>query len=95
MVVGLVDFVEICEGDVLCMLVNDLLDVVDLLLFDGVKVLYLEIFVLVELWFRVGVFVVVDNVEYSFDYFVYVCVLENGYLLVLFGGDVELLMWIC
>ncbi|WP_175965076.1 O-methyltransferase [Burkholderia sp. BCC0322] len=89
---GLADLVEIREGDALRTLAADLPDSVDLLLLDGAKALYPEVLALVEQRLRPGAFVVADNAEYSPDYLAYVRSLENGYLSVPFGGDVELSM---
>ena len=89
---GLADLVEIREGDALRTLAADLPDSVDLLLLDGAKALYPEVLALVERRLRPGAFVVADNAEYSPDYLAYVRSLENGYLSVPFGGDVELSM---
>ncbi|WP_423393544.1 O-methyltransferase [Burkholderia sp. LMG 21824] len=89
---GLADLVEIREGDALRTLAADLPDSVDLLLLDGAKALYPEVLALVERRLRPGAFVVADNAVYSPDYLAYVRSLENGYLSVPFGGDVELSM---
>ncbi|OXJ32555.1 methyltransferase [Burkholderia sp. HI2714] len=89
---GMVDLVEIREGDALRTLAADLPDSVDLLLLDGAKALYPEVLALVEQRLRPGAFVVADNADFSPDYLAYVRAPENGYLSVPFGGDVELSM---
>ena len=65
---GLIDLVEIREGDALQTLSVDLPETVDLLLLDGAKALYPEILSLVESRLRPGAFIVADNADYSPDY---------------------------
>ncbi|MGN6327670.1 MAG: O-methyltransferase [Rhodanobacter sp.] len=89
---GLIDLVEIREGDALQTLRRDLPDSVDLLLLDGAKSLYPEILGLVESRLRPGAFVVADNADYSPEYLAHVRSPEHGYLSTPFGGDVELSM---
>ncbi|VWD01524.1 O-methyltransferase [Burkholderia contaminans] len=89
---GMVDLVEIREGDALRTLAADLPDSVDLLLLDGAKALYPEVLALVEQRLRPGAFVVADNADFSPEYLAYVRAPENGYLSMPFGGDVELSM---
>ena len=87
---GLIDLVEIREGDALKTLAADLPDGIDLLLLDGAKSLYPEILALVESHLRPGAFIVADNADYSPDYLAYVRSPANGYLSTPFGGEVEL-----
>ncbi len=89
---GLIDLVEIREGDALRTLSLDLPDSIDLLLLDGAKALYPDILNLVENRLRPGAFIVADNADYSPDYLAYVRMTENGYMSTSFGGDVELSM---
>jgi len=89
---GLIDLVEIREGDALQTLRVDLPDTVDLLLLDGAKGLYPEILGLVESRLRPGAFIVADNADDSPDYLAYVRAPANGYLSTPFGEDVELSM---
>ena len=89
---GLIDLVEIREGDALKTLSVDLPEAVDLLLLDGAKGLYPEILSLVEYRLRPGAFVVADNVEYSPDYLARVRLPANGYMSTPFAEDVELSM---
>ncbi len=89
---GLIDLVEIREGDALQTLSVDLPDNVDLLLLDGAKALYPEILGLVESRLRHGAFIVADNADYSPDYLAYVRSPSKGYLSTAFGDDVELSM---
>jgi predicted O-methyltransferase YrrM len=65
---GLIDLVEIREGDALKTLSVDLPETIDVLLLDGAKALYPEILSLVESRLRQGAFIVADNADYSPDY---------------------------
>ena len=89
---GLIDLVEIREGDALQTLSADLPETVDLLLLDGAKALYPDILDLVEPYLRPGAIVVADNAGYSPDYLVRVRSPENGYMSMPFAADVELSM---
>jgi predicted O-methyltransferase YrrM len=89
---GLIDLVEIREGDALQTLQVDLPDTIDLLLLDGAKALYPDILALIESRLRPGAFVVADNADYSPDYLAHVRSPANGYLSTPFGEDVELSM---
>jgi predicted O-methyltransferase YrrM len=89
---GLIDLVEIREGDALQTLRVDLPDTVDLLLLDGAKALYPDILGLVESRLKPGAFIVADNAGYSPDYLAHVRAPGGGYLSTPFGEDVELSM---
>jgi predicted O-methyltransferase YrrM len=89
---GLIDLVEIRQGDALQTLNIDLPEKVDLLLLDGAKALYPEILKLVESRLRPGAFIVADNADYSPDYLEYVRSPATGYMSTPFGDDVELSM---
>jgi predicted O-methyltransferase YrrM len=89
---GLIDLVEIREGDALQTLSADLPETVDLLLLDGAKALYPEILSLVERHLRPGAFIVADNADYSPDYLARVRSPVNGYISTPFAEDVELSM---
>jgi predicted O-methyltransferase YrrM len=89
---GLIDLVEIREGDALRTLSVDLPETVDLLLLDGAKALYPEILRLVESRLKPGAFIVADNADYSPDYLAYVRSPANGYMSTPFAEDVELSM---
>src|SRR5579863_4266507 len=65
---GLIDLVEIREGDALQTLSVDLPDTIDLLLLDGAKSLYPEILSLVESRLGPGGLIVADNAHFSPDY---------------------------
>lgn len=87
---GLIDLVEIRQGDALQTLAVDLPDTIDLLLLDGAKALYPEILDLVESRLRPGAFVVADNADDSPDYLARVRSPAGGYLSTPFAEDVEL-----
>lgn len=89
---GLIDLVDIREGDALQTLRTGLPGSVDLLLLDGAKALYPEVLALVEHTLKKGAFVIADNAEYSPEYLDYVRSPANGYLSVPFAEDVELSM---
>jgi predicted O-methyltransferase YrrM len=87
---GLIDLVDIREGDALKTLSADLPDPIDLVLLDGAKALYPEILDLVEGHLRPGAIVVADNADFSPDYLARVRTLGNGYMSTAFAEDVEL-----
>ncbi|WP_316238626.1 O-methyltransferase [Bradyrhizobium sp. SZCCHNR1015] len=89
---GLLDLVEIREGDALRTLSTDLPETIDLALLDGAKPLYGDILALLESRLRAGAFIMADNADDSPDYLAYVRSPSNGYLSVPFGDDVELSM---
>src|ERR1700722_2299546 len=89
---GLLDLVEIREGDALGTLRGDLPETIDLLLLDGAKALYPDILNLVESRLRPGAFVVADNADHSPDYLARVRSPANGYMSTPFGEEVELSM---
>jgi predicted O-methyltransferase YrrM len=89
---GLIDLVEIREGDALRTLSVDLPETIDLLLLDGAKALYPEILSLLESRLKHGAFIIADNADYSPDYLSHVRSSANGYLSVPFAEDVELSM---
>jgi predicted O-methyltransferase YrrM len=87
---GLVDLVEIREGDALQTLSIDLPDTIDLLLLDGAKSLYPEILSLVESRLRPGAVIVADNADHSPEYLAHVRAPANGYVSTPFAEDVEM-----
>ena len=89
---GLIDLVEIRQGDALKTLSVDLPETIDLLLLDGAKALYPEILSLVESRLRPGALIVADNADYSPDYLARVRSPAEGYLSTPFAEDVELSM---
>jgi predicted O-methyltransferase YrrM len=89
---GLSDLVEIREGDALETLARDLPDTIDFVLLDGAKMLYLQIFTLIEDRLHAGALVVADNADASPEYVARVRSAASGYLSVPFANDVELSM---
>lgn len=86
---GLIDLVEIREGDALKTLSVDLPDTIDLVLLDGAKALYPDILDLVEDHLKPGAIIVADNADFSPDYLARVRTPANGYLSTAFAEDVE------
>jgi len=89
---GLLDLVEIREGDAMRTLGKDLPDSIDLVLLDGAKALYPEILALVESRLRPGALIIADNADYAPDYLARVRSIAQGYLSIPFAEDVELTM---
>ena len=89
---GLIDLVEIREGDALQTLATNLPETIDLVLLDGAKALYPDILDRVESRLKPGAFIVADNADDSPDYLARVRAPESGYMSVPFAEDVELSM---
>jgi predicted O-methyltransferase YrrM len=89
---GLIDLVEIHEGDALQTLARDLPECIDLVLLDGAESLYPEVLDLVEDHLKPGAFLVADNADYCPEYLERVRAPANGYLSIPFADDVELSM---
>lgn len=89
---GLIDLVEIREGDAVQTLSVDLPETIDLLLLDGAKALYPEILSLVESRLRPGAFVVADNADLCPEYLERMRSTGSGYMSTSFSEDVELSM---
>ena len=87
---GLIDLVEIREGDALKTLSTNLPETVDILLLDGAKPLYPEILKLVEGSLRPGGLVVADNADFCPEYLKRVRMPGSGYVSVAFADDIEL-----
>jgi predicted O-methyltransferase YrrM len=89
---GVIDLVEIREGDALETLSVDLPETIDLVLLDGAKSLYPEILGLLESRLKAGALIVADNADMSPNYLERVRSPASGYLSVPFSEDVELSM---
>lgn len=87
---GVIDLVEIREGDALETLKTDLPETIDLVLLDGAKALYPDILSLLESRLRPGALIVADNADHSPEYLERVRKPGGGYLSVPFAEDVEL-----
>jgi predicted O-methyltransferase YrrM len=92
MVGGLLDLVDIREGDALQTLSTDIPPTIDLLLLDGAKALYPEILAIVETRLGSGALIIADDVEYCPEYLSRVRSLGNGYMSTPLNNDVELSM---
>jgi predicted O-methyltransferase YrrM len=89
---GLIDLVDIREGDALDTLGTDLPDEIDLVLLDGAKGLYADILSLLESRLKPGALIVADNADDSPEYLARVRAPGAGYMSVPFARDVELSM---
>jgi predicted O-methyltransferase YrrM len=89
---GLLDLVDIREGDALETLRYGLPEQIDLLLLDGAKGLYADVLALVEERLRPGALIVADNADYCAEYLAKVRDSEGGYLSLPLPDDVELSM---
>lgn len=89
---GLLDLVEIREGDALETLRNGLPEQIDLLLLDGAKGLYADVLDLVEERLRPGALIVADNANYCPEYVAMVRNRDGAYLSMAIADDVELSM---
>ncbi|MBB2793930.1 UNVERIFIED_ORG: putative O-methyltransferase YrrM [Rhizobium pisi] len=89
---GLIDLVDIREGDALQTLSVDLPETIDLLFLDGAKALYRDILELVEDRLRPGALIVADNADVSPGYLARVRTPAAGYLSTPFADDIELSM---
>jgi predicted O-methyltransferase YrrM len=89
---GVIDLVEIREGDALVTLKTELPDTIDLVLLDGAKSLYPEILALVEGRLRPGALVVADNADLCPEYLERVRVPSSGYMSISIADDVEISM---
>jgi predicted O-methyltransferase YrrM len=87
---GLMDLVEIREGDALQTLSHDLPTTLDLVLLDGAKGLYTDILDRIEDRLRPGSLVLADDVHHAQDYLRRIHADEQSYLSVSLAGDVEL-----
>jgi predicted O-methyltransferase YrrM len=89
---GLMDLVEIREGDALETLVQDLPRSVDLLLLDGAKALYADVLDRVEIFLRPGSLVLADDARYCPDFIKRMRADARSYLSAPLAGDLELSM---
>jgi len=89
---GVLDLVEIREGDALQTLSRDLPDSIDLLLLDGAKGLYPEILNLLQSRLRPGALIIADDADSSPEYLAQVRSAASGYMSLPFAEDVELSM---
>jgi predicted O-methyltransferase YrrM len=89
---GLMDFVEIREGDALQTLAHDLPKTLDLVLLDGAKALYIDILELIGPRLHSGSLVIADDTHRCPDYVQSIRAELHKYLSAPLTGDVELSM---
>lgn len=87
---GMIDLVDIREGDALTTLKSDLPETIDLVLLDGAKALYQDILDLLEDRLKPGAIIVADNADDSPDYLSRMRKPGSGYMSTAFADDVEL-----
>ena len=89
---GLIDLVEIREGDALETLAHDLPEAVDLVLLDGAKALYADVLERVERRLRPGSLVLADDANLSPEFVNRMRANPSLYLSAPLAGDLELSM---
>lgn len=89
---GLIDLVEIREGDALETLAHDLPEVLDLVLLDGAKALYSEILQRVEACLRPGSLVLADDARHCPGFVSQIRSDADRYVSVPLAGDLEMAM---
>jgi predicted O-methyltransferase YrrM len=89
---GLVDLVELREGDALETLARDLPETFDLVLLDGAKSLYADILHCVEAHLRPGSLVLADDARYCAEFVSHMRTDANRYVSVPLAGDLEMSM---
>lgn len=89
---GLLDLVEIREGDALETLAHDLPETLDLVLLDGAKGLYPEILQMVDVSLRPGTLVLADDAHRCPEFVGQMRADANHYLSVPLAGDLEMSM---
>jgi len=89
---GLIDLVEILEGDALETLAIDLPETFDLVLLDGAKSLYADILHCVETQLRSGSLVLADDARYCAEFVSHMRTDANRYVSVPLAGDLEMSM---
>jgi len=89
---GLIDLVEIREGDALETLAHDLPEILDLVLLDGAKALYADILQRIEGCLRPGSLVLADDARHCQEFVSRMRSHANRYLSVPLAGDLEIAM---
>jgi len=89
---GLIDLVEIREGDALQTLARDLPETLDVVLLDGAKALYADILALVESRLHSGSLVLADDARHCADFVSRMREAVDSYVSVPLAGDLELSM---
>ena len=89
---GLIDLVEIREGDALETLAHDLPEAFDLVLLDGAKSLYADILHCVETRLRPGTLLLADDARYCAEFVSRMRADTDRYISVPLAGDLEMSM---
>ncbi|HEV7307578.1 O-methyltransferase [Ensifer sp.] len=89
--VGLLDLVEIRQGDALKTFA-ELPDGIDLVLLDGAKSIYLDVFKLIEPRLKPGALIIADNVDHCPDYLDYIRAVPHTYISTAFASDIDVTM---
>jgi predicted O-methyltransferase YrrM len=89
---GLIDLVEIREGDALETLAHNLPETFDLVLLDGAKSLYADILHRIEPRLHVGSLVLADDARYCAEFVSHMRSDANRYVSVPLAGDLEMSM---
>ena len=92
---GLINLVEIREGDALETLAHDLPDTLDLVLLDGAKALYPDILQRVEAHLRPGSIILADDADDSPEYVKQMRSSADQYLSIPLTGGLEMSMRMC
>ncbi|OCP01716.1 MULTISPECIES: class I SAM-dependent methyltransferase [unclassified Ensifer] len=88
---GLIDLVEIREGDALTTFA-DLPDAIDLVLLDGAKSIYLDVFKLIEPRLRPGALIIADDADNCPEYLDYIRSAPRTFLSTSFADDIDVTM---
>ncbi len=89
---GLIDLVEIREGDALQTLARDLPETLDVVLLDGAKALYADVLALVESRLHPGSLVLADDARHCADFVSRMREAVDSYVSVPLAGDLEMAM---
>jgi predicted O-methyltransferase YrrM len=89
---GLIDLVEIREGDALQTLARDLPETLDVVLLDGAKALYANVLALAEPRLRPGSLVLADDARYCAEFVNRMRGAADSYVSVPLAGDLEMAM---
>ena len=89
---GLIDLVEIREGDALRTLARNLPETLDFVLLDGAKALYADVLALVESRLRPGSLVLADDARHCPEFVNRMRASADNYVSVPLAGDLEMAM---
>jgi predicted O-methyltransferase YrrM len=89
---GLIDLVEIREGDALQTLAHDLPESLDIVLLDGAKALYADVLAMVDSRLRPGSLVLADDARYCAEFVNKMREAAASYISIPLAGDLEMAM---